>query len=112
MPLSRRTLLSLSVLPAIPVFTGSAAAPAQGLRFDHGVASGDPLADRVILWTRVSGVDKPVDVAWQIARLEQVQAFLEQRLADVKTALEHLRTQQQQQDQPRPDATDRPTVHL
>jgi hypothetical protein len=52
------------------------------------------------------------DVAWQIARLEQAQAFLEQRLADVKTALEHLRAQQQQQDQPPPGGTDRPTVHL
>ncbi len=54
------------------------------------------------------------DIAWQIARLEQVQAFLEQRLADVKNALEHLRAQQQQQqqqDQP-PAGTDRPTVHL
>lgn len=26
----------------------------SGLRFDHGVASGDPLDDRVILWTRVT----------------------------------------------------------
>jgi hypothetical protein len=53
------------------------------------------------------------DVAWQIARLEQVQAFLEQRLADVKNALEHLRAQQQQQQQDQPPAgTDRPTVHL
>jgi hypothetical protein len=52
------------------------------------------------------------DVAWQIARLEQAQAFLEQRLADVKTALEHLRAQQQQQDQPPTGGTDRPTVHL
>lgn len=68
MPLSRRTLLSFSILPAIPVFTGSAEAPAQGLRFEHGVASGDPLTDRVILWTRISGVDKPVDIIWQIAR--------------------------------------------
>ena len=53
------------------------------------------------------------DIAWQIARLEQVQAFLEQRLADVQNALEHLRAQQHQhpQDQP-PAGSDRPTVHL
>ena len=68
MPLNRRTLLSLSVLPAIPAFTGSAEVPAKGVRFEHGVASGDPLTDRVILWTRISGVDKPVDVVWQVAR--------------------------------------------
>lgn len=37
--------------------------------FYHGVASGDPLADRVILWTRITldpAVD-PVTVNWQIA---------------------------------------------
>ena len=28
--------------------------------FTHGVASGDPLEDRVILWTRVSGDLAPV----------------------------------------------------
>lgn len=41
--------------------------------FPHGVASGDPLADRVILWTRVTpadgGASMPVvDVRWRIAR--------------------------------------------
>jgi len=36
--------------------------------FYHGVASGDPLSDRVILWTRVTpSVDAPVLVRWQIA---------------------------------------------
>lgn len=50
------------------------------LPFAHGVASGDPLADRVILWTRVTHVDPsatPVPVAWEIARdpeLKQVVA--------------------------------------
>jgi alkaline phosphatase D len=37
--------------------------------FRHGVASGDPLADRVILWTRVTLVDEPEpEVAWVVAR--------------------------------------------
>ena len=36
--------------------------------FRHGVASGDPLADRVIIWTRVSpGDDGPVEVEWVVA---------------------------------------------
>ncbi len=36
--------------------------------FYHGVASGDPLTDRVILWTRVSPEDTaPVSVSWKIA---------------------------------------------
>ncbi len=37
--------------------------------FRHGVASGDPRADRVILWTRVSGADPdPVRVEWRVSR--------------------------------------------
>lgn len=44
-----------------------AAAPAH---FTHGVASGDPLQDRVILWTRVlpgSGQAESLSVEWQVA---------------------------------------------
>lgn len=39
--------------------------------FRHGVASGDPLADRVVLWTRVTppaGAAGPVPVRWLVAR--------------------------------------------
>ncbi len=40
--------------------------------FYHGVASGDPLSDRVIIWTRVTPdhdmpIDAPIDVRWQVA---------------------------------------------
>jgi alkaline phosphatase D len=43
-------------------------ASAATARFDHGVASGDPLSDRVILWTRVSNFnDEPAIVNWKIA---------------------------------------------
>jgi phosphodiesterase/alkaline phosphatase D-like protein len=42
--------------------------PGPETLFDHGVASGDPLPDAVILWTRVS-VDgsEDVHVAWEIS---------------------------------------------
>ena len=37
--------------------------------FGHGVASGDPLADRVMLWTRVTqSAAGAVDVGWELAR--------------------------------------------
>ena len=36
-------------------------------RFGYGVASGDPLADRVILWTRVNGMSGPTEVQWEVA---------------------------------------------
>ena len=44
-------------------------AAAAGYRFEHGVASGDPLADAVVLWTRVSGAaGEDVPVTWVVAR--------------------------------------------
>jgi alkaline phosphatase D len=36
--------------------------------FQHGIASGDPLQDRVIIWTRVTPQDdEPVNVMWKVA---------------------------------------------
>ena len=40
----------------------------DGAAFAHGVASGDPAADRVVIWTRVSGADADVPVEWTLAR--------------------------------------------
>ncbi len=41
------------------------------VRYDHGVASGDPLQDRVIIWTRVTPEDDTyrggVTIMWQVA---------------------------------------------
>ncbi|TXJ10604.1 MAG: alkaline phosphatase [Acinetobacter sp.] len=43
------------------------------VNFEHGVASGDPLQDRVILWTRVTPSDTTarLDVSWEIALDQQ-----------------------------------------
>ena len=36
--------------------------------FRHGVASGDPLADRVVIWTRVTGAGAdPIPVGWHVS---------------------------------------------
>jgi alkaline phosphatase D len=35
--------------------------------FYHGVASGDPLSDAVIIWTRISTTESSEDVAWEIS---------------------------------------------
>ncbi|WP_223825378.1 alkaline phosphatase D family protein [Halopseudomonas salina] len=43
---------------------------APGVAFTHGVASGDPLQDRILIWTRVSpeeGQQGPVEVSWEVA---------------------------------------------
>jgi len=42
----------------------------EAVHFTHGIASGDPLSDRVILWTRVlpgDGAAKPLKGRWQVA---------------------------------------------
>lgn len=78
--LSRRGFIGLGVAGAAVTLVSRWPAAAQGLPseiFVHGVASGDPLSDRVILWTRVtpsveavpgSGLGPPVEVGWEVAR--------------------------------------------
>ncbi|NJP34010.1 alkaline phosphatase D family protein [Micromonospora thermarum] len=78
--LDRRTLLRVAGASAgTAVLAGATlAGPAQaaGGAFRHGVASGDPLPDGVLLWTRLtpteesqpgSGVGPDVTVTWQVA---------------------------------------------
>ena len=69
-PFSRRqfvaTAAAAAALPGLAQAVGRQHAP-DGV-FQHGVASGDPLADRVLLWTRISGASDTVDVRWRIAR--------------------------------------------
>lgn len=68
--MDRRTVIRSLLGGALVPLAGCEHQPLDpwALRFDHGVASGDPLADRVILWTRVSGLGgRSVDVGWQVA---------------------------------------------
>src|SRR5215218_7385684 len=71
--ISRRGFIASSgaVLGTLP-FIGSVEGLAQVTNpvFRHGVASGDPLSDRVILWTRVTPASKTASqtVSWVIAR--------------------------------------------
>ncbi len=45
--------------------------------FGHGVASGDPLADRVVLWTRVTqSAAGAIDVGWEVARDDRFTAVV------------------------------------
>ena len=48
--------------------------------FRHGVASGDPLADGVILWTRISGAaEETVSVRWPSGRVDSWQDLAAER---------------------------------
>lgn len=59
--------LGAGLLATAVIRPGQALATPASL-FQHGVASGDPLADRVIIWTRVSPhTPGPVAVQWEVA---------------------------------------------
>ena len=76
MPVSRRAFLHATAVacatwPLTVRGWQQPSTPPAGL-FQHGVASGDPLDDRVILWTRVTppatrSSTGPIEVRWQIA---------------------------------------------
>ena len=56
---------------ALPGCGGGDDGTAVAVEYRHGVASGDPLADRVILWTRLTTASTTaITVAWQVARDE------------------------------------------
>ena len=67
------TLGSMAVGSGLPLAAcgGDDDAPAPTapvVSYQHGVASGDPLADRVMLWTRVTpAADGTIAVQWEVA---------------------------------------------
>ena len=71
---TRRDFLTASAVAigALPLVGVDRVFARQGSEavFRHGVASGDPLRDRVVLWTRVTpgAPDATVDVDWMVAR--------------------------------------------
>lgn len=59
--------VAVSTLP-LTACGGSDGAVDRQVTYAHGVASGDPLADRVILWTRISALGtEDLEVDWTIA---------------------------------------------
>lgn len=75
------TSLTLGAL-ALRGYPVRAAAPAY---FTHGVASGDPLQDRVMLWTRVlpgSGLAEDIEVQWQVAVDEGFEQIVAQGVSE------------------------------
>ncbi len=81
---SRFTIGRRAMLQAMGLGAAAAAAGAQeevleaAPIFQHGVASGDPLSDRVILWTRVSvdAADAPIPVTWEVSETDTFDALV------------------------------------
>ena len=62
----RRALALLGFGAATPAMAQDAALYSGPVAFRHGVASGDPLADRVMLWTRITPADpKAADIVYR-----------------------------------------------
>lgn len=71
MTLHRRNLLGLFGAGAAGAAVPAAARTASPVAFDHGVASGDPQSDGVVIWTRVTPTDptvRAVQVDWSVWR--------------------------------------------
>ncbi len=73
MKIDRRNALSLLALTGAAPFaiTETKAAYTGHVIFEHGVASGDPLQDRAVLWTRVTPVEAgtlAIPVEWEVAK--------------------------------------------
>lgn len=73
--ISRRSILKTLPVSAAFALSGCGSKETQAtiipIRFNHGVASGDPLQDRVIIWTRVTPEDttnnQSIEVLWEMA---------------------------------------------
>ncbi|WP_027341652.1 alkaline phosphatase D family protein [Hamadaea tsunoensis] len=110
---SRRTVLQGAALTAAAVVgattlrafdAAAAAAPASRGIFGYGVASGDPTADSIVIWTRAtpprrrpgdpvavpgSGLGKPVEVEWELARDRAFQAVVRRGRVRTSAASDH-----------------------
>ena len=66
----RQLALGATALGTLPLAACGGSDNDPEVRFAHGVASGDPLADRVMLWTRVTppaGHTADIPVQWELA---------------------------------------------
>ncbi|MFC0597090.1 alkaline phosphatase D family protein [Streptomyces palmae] len=100
--ISRRAAVTAvaATAAALPLVTGlpSARAASGGPQFLHGVASGDPLPDGILLWTRVtpepgaepgSGRGGALQVGWQIATDAAFDAVVAQGSVTASAASDH-----------------------
>jgi alkaline phosphatase D len=101
---SRRTVVKAAAATAVaaPVLaaasSSAASADGQGPAFLHGTASGDPLPDGVLLWTRItpspealpgSGKGPDTEVGWEVAEDKAFARVVARGRATSKAASDH-----------------------
>ncbi|TNC23559.1 alkaline phosphatase D family protein [Amycolatopsis alkalitolerans] len=94
----RRVLLGGAAALGVAALTGVAMPTGRRAMFSLGVASGDPLPDGVVLWTRLApdpltldgGLpDRPVPVEWQVATDERFGSVVRSGVAVAQGAAAH-----------------------
>lgn len=63
----REALIGVSSTLLLPAYSRVGIAAASTAVFLHGIASGDPDATSVVIWTRVSHSENQTDVGWRVA---------------------------------------------
>ncbi|QNS08961.1 alkaline phosphatase D family protein [Streptomyces xanthii] len=98
---SRRTVVKAAAAGAVlaaPLAAATSAHAAEAPAFLHGVASGDPLPDGILLWTRVtpsaeatpgSGKGPDVQVSWEIAEDKAFRTVVGRGTATASAATDH-----------------------
>ena len=92
--MKRRELIKTAGASAslLAVASCASVSVSQPVQFTHGVASGDPLPDRVILWTRVTAQsqDDAIDaIVWQVASDRQFKSIKASGLASTSAVRDY-----------------------
>ncbi len=82
--INRRNFLKSSLVATGAVASTSLLTGCAPIEFRHGVASGDPTQDAVVIWTRATPfeLDKPTGVIWIVSRDRHCHSVVAQGLAN------------------------------
>src|SRR5260221_9873406 len=97
--IDRRSLLTLGGAGALSLGFSTAGLAAPSDPFTLGVASGDPLTDGFVIWTRLApaplaedgsgGLTTPVDVGWEVASDPAMRRVIQRGRATAHASLAH-----------------------
>ena len=99
--MNRRSFLK-GLLLIFSIFTFKLSSSSKNnISFVHGVASGDPTKNKIILWTRVTtNLNRDVEIQWQMASNKTFSNILNSGIAfakysnDVQIIIDHFRLDQ------------------
>lgn len=88
--ITRRTALIAGGAGLAAAGCSERVAPAAMARFEHGVASGDPAANSVVIWTRATPVENgDLEIAWQVSEDETFNTVVAQGAVTTTSARDY-----------------------